>query len=413
MINRNAIYVFIFLMNLPFLAGSCHAGNRHEEVGSENVSEVSNAPENILTGAEQTDLYFPLLKGKRVGVAGNQTSLIGDVHLVDSLLRAGIDVVKVYCPEHGFRGEAEAGRTVQSGTDTETGLPVISLYGRNKKPTPEDMKGIDIMVFDIQDVGARFYTYISTLHYVMEACAEQKIPVLVLDRPNPNGHYVDGPVLKPAFSSFIGMHPVALVHGMTMAEYAGMINGEGWLANGIKCELSWVPVKNYTRSTIYHLPVDPSPNLQDMHAIYMYPSVCLLEGTIASVGRGTDYPFRLIGHPKVKTGDTVFVPRSIPGKSEKPRLMGESCKGWKLDGMNPDGSSMLDSLDLTWLIRIYSETGAGKDFFTSSFNLLAGTDELKKQIIRGDDVVSIRQSWKSELEEFKKVRRRYLIYDDN
>lgn len=413
MINRNAIYVFIFLMNLPYLAGSCHTGNRHDEVGSENVSEVSNASENILTGAEQTKLYFPLLKGKRVGVTGNQTSMIGDVHLVDSLLRSGIDVVKVYCPEHGFRGEAEAGRTVQSGKDAETGLTVISLYGSNKKPIPEDMQGIDIMVFDIQDAGARFYTYISTLHYVMEACAEQQIPVLVLDRPNPNGHYVDGPVLKPAFSSFIGMHPVALVHGMTMAEYAGMINGEGWLAKGIRCELSWIPVKNYTRSTIYHLPVDPSPNLQDMHAIYLYPSVCLLEGTIASVGRGTDYPFRLIGHPKVKTGDTVFVPRSIPGKSEKPRLMGESCKGWKLDGMNSDGSSMLDSLDITWLLKIYTETGAGKDFFTSSFNLLAGTDELKKQIIRGDDASSIRQSWKSELEEFKKVRRRYLIYDDN
>lgn len=364
----------------------------------------------LQTGAQQIQLWLPMLQGKRVGVTGNQSSMIGEVHLVDSLRSSGISVIRVYCPEHGFRGEAEAGARVAGGIDPVTGLPVISLYGKHKKPLPEDLKGIDMMVFDIQDVGARFYTYISTLHYVMEACAEQGIPVLVFDRPNPHAHYIDGPVLDPAFSSFIGMHPVPLVHGMTIAEYAAMINGEGWLKGGVQCDLAVVPMKGYTRNTVYRLPVDPSPNLQDMDAIYLYPSVCLLEGTIASVGRGTDFPFRLIGHPKVKTGDTSFVPRSIPGKSEKPKLMGETCHGWLLHGQNPDGSSMLDSLNLTWLITIYRETGGGKSFFTSSFDLLAGTDALRLQILKETSEMEIRQSWRPGLEAFAKIRSKYLIY---
>lgn len=403
------LLLFLFSM----LITGCQAGERHGNLTEETIYGEEDLKSGLRIGAELTSQYLPSLAGKRVGVTGNQSSMIGTVHLVDSLISAGIEVVKVYCPEHGFRGEAEAGARVQSGTDPLTGLPVISLYGSNKKPTPADLSGIDIMIFDIQDVGARFYTYISTLHYVMEACAEQKIPVLVLDRPNPNAHYVDGPVLKPAFSSFIGMHPVALVHGMTMAEYALMINGEGWLKNGIKCDLSIVTMTNYYRSTIYKLPVDPSPNLQDMDAIYLYPSVCLLEGTIASVGRGTDYPFRLVGHPKVTTGDTTFIPRSIPGKSENPKFLGQMCHGWKLSGQSADGVPLLDSIDLTWLIRIYNETGAGKDFFTSSFNLLAGTDELKKQIIRGESEHSIRLSWQNDLEQFKAIRGKYLIYADN
>jgi uncharacterized protein YbbC (DUF1343 family) len=366
----------------------------------------------LLTGAEQTALYFQMLEGKKVGVTGNQTSLVGSVHLVDTMLRSGLEVVKVYCPEHGFRGEAEAGKAIQGGKDPLTGLPVISLYGKKKKPSPEDLAGIEVMVFDIQDVGARFYTYISTLHYVMEACAEQGIPVVVLDRPNPHGHYVDGPVLKTGFTSFIGMHPVALVHGMTMAEYASMINEEGWLAGGVKCSLKQILMKGYTHRTIYALPVNPSPNLQDMDAIYLYPSVCLLEGTVASVGRGTDFPFRLIGHPKVSTGDTVFVPRSIPGKSESPKWLGQNCNGWKLSGSRPDGSSMLDSLDLTWLLRIYNETGAGKEFFTSSFDLLAGTDQLRKQIIEGKTEAEIRNSWQEDLHDFMEMRKKYLLYPE-
>jgi uncharacterized protein YbbC (DUF1343 family) len=389
---------------------SCHqVDNQMNELPSESAEET--APQSVLlTGAGQTDILLNLLRGKRVGITGNQTSLVGDVHLVDTLLRSGISVVKVYCPEHGFRGEAEAGKTVQGGIDPETGLPVISLYGRKKKPEPTDLQGIDIMVFDIQDVGARFYTYISTLHYVMEACAEQGIPVLVLDRPNPHGHYVDGPVLDLRFRSFIGMHPVALVHGMTMAEYARMINGEGWLAGGVTCDLTWIAMTGYSHSTVYPLPVNPSPNLQDMDAIYLYPSVCLLEGTVASVGRGTDYPFRLVGHPKVKRGDTTFVPRSIPGKSEKPKFLGERCHGWKLYGQQQDGSSLLDSLDITWLIRMYGEVGGGHQFFTSSFNLLAGNDDLKKQIIAGTSEQEIRQSWEPALSEFKLMREKYLLY---
>lgn len=401
--------ILIILAGISFL--TCNSAVLNNE--RDNLLQEEDTLEPLFqTGADQTSLYFSLLKGKRVGVTGNQTTLIGGVHLVDSLLRSGIRVVKVFCPEHGFRGEAEAGKTIQSVKDSLTGLPVISLYGKNKKPAPKDLSGIDIMVFDIQDVGARFYTYISTLHYVMEACAEQKIPLLVLDRPNPNGHYVDGPVLKTGFSSFIGMHPVALVHGMTMAEYARMINGEGWLANDIKCELICIESEGYTHKSIYHLPVNPSPNLQDMDAVYLYPSICLLEGTIASVGRGTDFPFRLIGHPDVKSGATSFIPRSIPGKSENPKLLGELCHGWKLSGMNPDGSPMLDSLDLTWLIKIFNETGRGRDFFTSSFDLLAGTDELRKQIIMGMSESDIRRSWKPALSDFRKIREKYLLYQD-
>ncbi len=407
------LYIIVLIFSQVINTG-CRGGvsDTVPDLSSEAKIPDSSGNSGFKTGAEQTTLYFSLLEGKKVGVTGNQTTMIGNVHMVDSLLQSGIRVVKVFCPEHGFRGEAEAGKAVQDGKDPWTGLPIISLYGKHKKPTPKDLSGIDIMIFDIQDVGARFYTYISTLHYVMEACAEQKIPLLVLDRPNPNGHYVDGPVLNPQFSSFIGMHPVPLVHGMTMAEYARMINGEGWLANGIRCNLTWISMTGYTHNSICHLPVNPSPNLQDMDAVYLYPSICLLEGTIATVGRGTDFPFRLIGHPAVKTGDTSFIPGSIPGKSEKPKLLGELCHGWKLTGQKPDGSSVLDSLDLTWLIRIYNETGKPGNFFTSSFDLLAGTDELRKQIINGVPKAEIRKSWEPTLSEFRKIRNKYLLYKD-
>lgn len=386
--------------------------------------------DSVLTGADQVQAYFPLLKGKRVGVTGNHTSTVGEVHLVDTLLRSGIQVIKVFCPEHGFRGEAEAGKSVVGGHDSITGLPVISLYGASRKPSAWDLDSIDIMVFDIQDVGARFYTYISTLHYVMEACAENGIPVLVLDRPNPNGHYVDGPVLKPGFSSFIGMHPVALVHGMTIGEYASMINNEGWLANGISCDLLCVPLKNYTHCTFYALPDHPSPNLQDMDAVYLYPSICLLEGTVASVGRGTDFPFRIIGHPAIVSGDISFTPRSIPGKSENPRWQGTQCSGWMLSGTFPDGSPIFDSLDLTWLIRMYAElkpalatdtlitpnpdsiedTLVIPKFFTSSFDRLAGNSELRMQILKGVAEDEIRRSWREDLIRFSLIRSRYLLY---
>ncbi len=408
--NRFSQLPLILLFFMLWLNGcQCCAGLQEEGRMNQQGDTVHTKVE-IITGAMQTEVYFPMLTGKRVGVTGNQTSLAGGVHLVDTLLRGGIEVVKVFCPEHGFRGDAEAGKTVLSTTDPKTGLPVISLYGKKKKPSPGDLAGIDIMVFDIQDAGARFYTYISTLHYVMEACAEADIPLLVLDRPNPNGHYVDGPVLQPAFSSFIGMHPVALVHGLTIAEYARMINGEGWLAGGIQCDLTCIGMKNYSHRSVYHLPLPPSPNLQDEDAIYLYPSIGLLEGTVASVGRGTDYPFRLIGHPEVTTGDTSFVPESIPGKSENPKWLGQQCYGWKLNGTYPDGSPLTDSLDLTWLIRLYNETGKGKAFFTSSFDLLAGTDQLREQILEGRSIPEIMATWQDDLTRFKEVRSKYLLY---
>jgi uncharacterized protein YbbC (DUF1343 family) len=401
---------FLMMMMACHRTGSGNGNDSQTLQPGELHAALTQRMTVLQTGAQQTHLWFPALAGKRVGFTGNHSSLIGEVHLVDTMMAAGIRVVKVYCPEHGFRGEAEAGARVAGGIDPLTGLPVISLYGKHKKPLPADLEGIDVMVFDIQDVGARFYTYISTLHYVMEACAEQGIPVWVLDRPNPHAHYTDGPVLDPKFTSFIGMHPVPLVHGMTIAEYARMIQGEGWLKGGTQCQLTWVPMQGYTRNTVYRLPVHPSPNLQDMHAIYLYPSICLLEGTTASVGRGTDYPFRLIGHPQVKTGDTTFTPRSIPGKSEKPKFLGETCRGWKLTGQSPDGSSLLDSLDLTWLIRLYHETGQGKGFFTSSFDLLAGTDQLRNQILKGATEQEIRHSWQPALQTFTKTREKYVLY---
>lgn len=402
--HKSFLLTLFFLWMLPGCSGLTDNSNRLSQ------SFDKQTYNGVVPGAYRTNSYLPLIKEKRVGITGNQSSLIGKTHLVDSLLSLGIDIINVYCPEHGFRGEAEAGAVVKSDIDSITGLPVISLYGSKKKPTAEDLHGIDIMIFDIQDVGARFYTYISTLHYVMEACAEEGIPVIVLDRPNPHAHYVDGPVLNNQFSSFIGMHPVAIVHGMTIAEYAQMINEEGWLSNEIKCDLLLIPMLNYYRNTIYHLPVDPSPNLQDMHAIYLYPSVCLLEGTVVSVGRGTDFPFRLIGHPDVKNGDTAFVPRSIKGKSENPKFKGQKCFGWLLNGKDYNGGPLLDSIDLTILINMYAEIGGGEEFFRPSFNLLAGNDLLKKQIISKESEQKIRKSWQEDLDNFKQIREKYLLY---
>ncbi|MBE0637518.1 MAG: DUF1343 domain-containing protein, partial [Bacteroidales bacterium] len=262
-------------------------------------------PKKIIPGAERTSLYFPLIQNKRIAIVANHTSLIGEQHLVDSLIRAGMDVVKVFSPEHGFRGKADAGQKVDDAIDRVTGLPVISLYGDNKKPRETDLSDIDIIIFDIQDVGARFYTYISTMSYMMEICAAKGLPMLVLDRPNPNGFYVDGPVLEEGFTSFVGLHPVPIVHGMTVGEYARMVNGEGWLENRLKCDLTVIPVGNYTHNDFYDLPVGPSPNLPNKYAVYLYPSLCLFEGTVVSVGRGTDLPFQVIGHPQYTLGSYV------------------------------------------------------------------------------------------------------------
>lgn len=367
--------------------------------------------DSVSNGAERTDIYFPLLKGKNVAVVANHSSMIGKVHLVDSLVKAGISVKKIFCPEHGFRGKVQAGEKINNTIDSITGLPVISLYGKHLKPKSTDMKGIDIVVYDIQDVGVRFYTYISTMSYVMEACAENNVPFLVLDRPNPNGFYVDGPVLKKEYTSFVGLHPVPIVYGMTIAEYACMVNGEGWLKNEVKCDLKYVTVAGYNHSCQYILPIPPSPNLPNMDAVYLYPSLGLFEGTVVSVGRGTDYPFQLFGHPYLKKTNFSFVPESNSG-SANPLYKGLTCYGYKLDDFADIYLKNLHQLYLFWLQETYSELKDTTDFFTSYFNYIAGNSTLQQQIISGMSEDDIRKSWQGDLEKFKTIRKKYLLYPD-
>ncbi len=366
-------------------------------------------------GACQMDEYLSLLQGKRVAVCANQTSLIDQTHLVDTLLSCRINVKKIFCPEHGFRGNAEAGAHIASSTDPKTGLPIISLYGNNKKPLPEQIKDLDVVVFDLQDVGCRFYTYISTLHYVMEAAAENNVQVVVLDRPNPNGYFVDGPVLEPKYRSFVGMHPVPVVYGMTIGEYAQMINGEGWLANGVQCDLTVVPIAMYNHDTRYALPVAPSPNLPTEESIYLYPSLCFFEGTNISIGRGTSTPFEIYGSPTFPKGDYTFTPKPIPGVSENPPCKNQTCNGFLLTEIAKDGLRKGDNqLQLDYLLNAY-RLYPNKDNFitnTSFFDKLAGTDQLRKQIAAGKIADEIRQSWQPSLDSFMTVREKYLLYPD-
>ncbi len=327
-------------------------------------------------------------------------------HLVDSLVSLKLEVVKVFAPEHGFRGTADAGETIKDGKDVKTGLPIISLYGNNKKPKPEQLKGIDIMIFDLQDVGARFYTYISSLHYVMEACAENNIPLIILDRPNPNGHYIDGPILKPEHSSFVGMHPIPVVHGLTMAEYAQMINGEKWLKNGIQCDLQIIGMENYTHNLKYELPVKPSPNLPNTKAINLYPSLCFFEGTNVNAGRGTNKQFQVFGSPFLNKEIFKFsyTPESLEG-AKSPKHLGKLCYGEDLSE-----TPCLNRINLDWLINAYNNTANQKDFFNSFFTKLAGGTELQNQIEAGMTSEEIKQSWQEGLEKFKLKRQAYLLY---
>jgi uncharacterized protein YbbC (DUF1343 family) len=396
----------LFLLLLVLI--SC--GNKAQDRPQQETIESSSEP---VAGAERMDRYLAQLRGKRIALVGNQTSVVrqvsgGLIHLVDTLLSRDIELVKVFAPEHGFRGELDAGEAVKDGVDTRTGLPVVSLYGKNKKPSSEQLQGLDLVVFDIQDVGARFYTYISTLHYVMEACAENSIPILVLDRPNPNGHYVDGPILQMEHSSFVGMHPVPVVYGMTMGEYASMINGSGWLKEKQKADLNVIPLLDYDRHKPYTLPVKPSPNLPNAQAVNLYPSLCLFEGTPISAGRGTQTQFQVFGAPflPAKTYDHVFTPVSNPG-AKYPKFENKSCRGLDLR-QHP----RLSQLELNWLIEAYRNTEDKESFFLPFFAKLAGTQELRSQIEQGMDAEDIRSSWKPGLEAFLEFRKPYLLYPE-
>jgi uncharacterized protein YbbC (DUF1343 family) len=378
------------------------------------VAPIVKFEGEIITGADQTGLYLDYLKGKNIGMVINQTSVIGQnlTLTVDSFQRAGITIKKIFGPEHGFRGNASNGAEVNNSVDPSTGIPVISLYGsKHYKPTTDDLEGIDLVVFDIQDVGARFYTYLSTLHYVMEACAENHVELLILDRPNPNGFYVDGPVLDTAFRSFVGLNPIPVVFGLTMAEYAQMINGEGWLKNHVQCKLKIIKVANYTHSSAYKLPVNPSPNLNTEKSILLYPSVCLFEGTTLSLGRGTMVPFLEIGHPLLKEKYSFsFKPVSIPGMSEDPPQKDKVCYGVDLENYDTYRIRRSGKLNLTWLMELYKAFPDKAHFFNNYFSKLAGTDELRKQIEAGDGEQEIRASWEPALRKYKNMRKKYLLY---
>ena len=362
----------------------------------------------IITGAEDTEGYLFELKGKKIGVVAHQSSLIftshKQKHLVDLLLENKIDIKSVFAPEHGFRGIADAGEKIDDDKDPLTNLPIYSLYGKNRKPSQEQLKGIELMVFDLQDVGVRFFTYLSTLHYVMEACAEQNISVIVLDRPNPNSHYIDGPVLNHENSSFVGMHPVPIVYGMTIGEYAKMINGEGWLSNGISCDLKVIPIQNYTHKTPYELIIRPSPNLPNAQAISLYPSLCLLEQTKISIGRGTNKQFQIYGHPSFSKNQFSFTPKPNFG-AKNPKQNGILCYGVDLTKIKKP-----DRVELKWLIHAYTNFPEKSGFFLKGFNRISGINDLKIQIKQQIPESEIRKTWSQDLEKFRKIRAKYLIY---
>lgn len=393
---------FLFLSAISLLMFSCKPTQKAIKttvVNSENKPIFS-------VGADNFDSYASLLKNKRVGIVTNQTGILSDkTHLVDFLISKNINIQKIYAPEHGFRGNADAGEVIIDGKDTKTGLTIISLYGDNKKPKPEQLKGIDVLIFDLQDVGARFYTYISTLHYVMEACAENNIPLIIFDRPNPNGNIVDGPILEPEYSSFVGMHPVPVLHGMTIGEYAQMINGERWLKKGVQCELQVIACSAYNREMSYSLLVKPSPNLPNDKAVNLYPSLCFFEGTNVSVGRGTEQQFQIYGSPYLPKKEFSFVPKPNLGAKD-PLYNGVECYGEDLSS-----EPRLYQLELKWLIKGYNQTADRTKYFNPFFTKLAGTKNLQKQIEIGMPEEEIRETWRIGLDYFKKMRSPYLIYD--
>ena len=423
---KNTVLLFVLVM---ISCGSKSKSKDNLGTNQEGILKHVQNDKKIIVGANQTENYLELLKGKRVGVVANQTSVIfKDVeldneqiatsqkaprndeytHLVDSLLALNVDIKKVFAPEHGFRGNFDAGEAVKDDIDTKTNLPLVSLHGKNRKPSEERLADIDIMIFDIQDVGARFYTYISTLHYVMEACAEFGIPLLVFDRPNPNGHYVDGPTLKIENKSFLGMHPIPLVHGMTIGEYAKMVNGENWLTNALKCDITIIPVKNYTHDTFYSLPIRPSPNLPNDQSIKLYPSLGLFEGTTVNAGRGTEFQFQRYGTPFLDKEKLKFTYTPVENFGAKnPKHKNELCYGEDLKDETINGY-----MTLKWIIKAYNNSTDKSSFFlTNGFTRHAGTDKLQKQIVDGWTEEAIKETWQDDLKAFKKVREKYLIYD--
>jgi uncharacterized protein YbbC (DUF1343 family) len=393
------------------------------------AAQTSNNSQ-VITGADRMQVYLPMLKGKSVAVFANQTSMVKNTHLVDTLLSSGIKVVKIFGPEHGFRGDADAGEHVGDAKDKKTGIPVISLYGNHKKPTPEDLKDVDVLIFDIQDVGVRFYTFISSLQYYVEAALENHKPLLILDRPNPNGFYVDGPVLDMQFKSFVGMQPIPIVYGMTIGEYALMLTGENWLskeANAINAynittkpnpdtpfHIQVIKCKNYDHNTRYELPVMPSPNLKEMQSIYLYPSTCFFEGTVLSEGRGTDKPFQIFGHPSLPNNLYAFTPKPNAG-AKNSKCFFQKCYGWNLSGSSEELLEKLDKkIQLQYLIEAY-KLFPGKDTFflkNNFFNKLAGNDKLMQQLKEGKSEIEIKKNWEPALLVFKAARKKYLLYTD-
>ncbi|MFZ2906042.1 MAG: DUF1343 domain-containing protein [Cyclobacteriaceae bacterium] len=359
----------------------------------------------VITGAEQFTTLLKMVKGKRVALVVNHTALVGKTHLADSLKKVGISISIIFGPEHGFRGDTSDGEHIKDSIDSKTGVLVASLYGKSRKPTPEQLANVDIVIFDIQDVGTRFYTYISTLHYVMEACAENNKPLIILDRPNPNGDYVDGPIRQPDLKSFVGMNPIPIVHGLTVGEMANMANGEGWLEGGKKCDVEIIKIKNWKHSDHYSLPVRPSPNLPNDQSIRLYPSLCLFEGTVISVGRGTTMQFQVLGNPELKEMPFQFTPVSMPGISSKPPQQDKVCYGIDLRAVKVE-----PRLDLSYLIKFYNLYPDKEKFWGGSFNRLAGTTELKQQIVDGWTEEKIRASWEPGLSQFKEMRKKYLLY---
>lgn len=404
--NFKNTLLFAAITLISFGIWNCHAKKSKKKDLHTFVSQSKNG--GIKTGADDYAAYLPMLKDKKVGVLTNQTGIVanekGTVHLVDFLVSKKVNIQKIFAPEHGFRGTADAGELIKDGKDTKTGLPIISLYGNNKKPSKEQLKNIDIIVFDLQDVGARFYTYISSLHYLMEACAEQSIPVVILDRPNPNGNTVDGPVLEMEHKSFVGMHPIPVLHGMTIGEYAQMINGEKWLAKGVQCDLTVIKCLNYQKSMPYSLPVKPSPNLPNDQSINLYSSLCFFEGTNVSCGRGTDKQFQIYGSPFLKNMPYSFTPKPNEGAKD-PMHNGKKCFGEDLSKIEK-----IDGIQLKWLLKAYKESSGKEKFFINFFTTLAGTKQLQQQIEKGMTEVEIKKTWQNGIEKFKQTRSPYLLY---